>query len=146
MIERYVDELNKRNLSILDELVADEVVLGSLMRGDDLLQPEVGRQEYRRGIEDRLKAFPDYAVTIKEMIAESDQVVLYWSCRGTQRGDYLGVKPTGKVIEGVAVSIYRIVQGKIVEVRGIWDRADTWQQLGLIPETQIVSPAIGELQ
>jgi len=81
----------------------------------------------------RINAFPDYRVTIREMIAEDDQVVVHWTSRGTQRGEFMGLAPTGRIITGSAVSIYRLTGGRITEVRGVWDRSDAWQQLGLIP-------------
>ena len=67
-----------------------------------------------------------------EMLAEGDQVMVYWHSRGTHQGEFMGAPPTGRVIEGVAISIYRLREGQIAEVRGLWDRTDTWQQLGLV--------------
>jgi steroid delta-isomerase-like uncharacterized protein len=132
ILRRYVDELNRRNLSLLDELVAEDVVFSTLLRGNP--DPEFGREAYRQGILRRIVAFPDYHVSIEEMIAEDDQVVLYWTNLGTHRGTFLGVALTGRVIEEAAISIYRLAGDQIVEVRGYWDQADTWQQLGLMPE------------
>jgi steroid delta-isomerase-like uncharacterized protein len=140
IIRHYIDELNRRNLAILDELVAEEVILGSLLRNETAVS---GRETMRQGILRRLAAFPDYHVTIKELIAEADQVVLYWANRGTHRGEFLGVPATGKVIEEVAVSIYRLAGGRIVEIRGIYDQVDTWQQLGLLPPTEAATPGVG---
>lgn len=134
LIRRYVDELNRRRFSVLDELVADKVALGSL-HCDPSPPPEVvSREAYQELITGRISAFPDYYVTIQEMIAENDQVVVHWTSRGTQHGEFMGVHSTGKQITGAAISIYRLTDGRIIEVRGIWDRADIWQQLGLIPE------------
>lgn len=140
-IRRYVDELNRRHFSALDELVADRVSLGSLHREPAPPPEVVSREAYRKLIKDRITAFPDYHVTIREMIAEDDQVVLHWTSRGTQHGEFMGVAPTGKLITGSAVSIYRLTGGRITEVRGLWDRADAWQQLGLIPEDSELEPS-----
>ena len=63
-------------------------------------------------------------------------MVLFWTSRWTHSQEYLGSPPTGKVLKGTAVSTYRIAEGQIVEVRGYWDRAELWQQLGLIPPTE----------
>jgi hypothetical protein len=50
------------------------------------------------------------------------------------------------VITGSAITFYRIVDGKIAEMRTLWDRADSWQQFGLIPgEDEILSARIGSL-
>jgi len=116
IIRRYIEELNRRNESILEELVADEF-------------RETVRQGYLRNI----TAFPDYFVEIMEILAEGDQVAVEWSYRGVHRGVYKGYPPTGKAISGKAISIYRLKDRKIIDARGIWDRGELWQQLGLIP-------------
>ena len=140
LIRRYVDELNRRRFTVLDELVADNVALGSLHR-DPIPPPEVvSREAYRALITSRVNTFPDYHVTIREMIAEGDQVVVHWVSRGTQRCKFMGVPPNGKLITGSAISIYRLAGGRITEVRGMWDRADVWQQLGLIPRDSEIEP------
>jgi steroid delta-isomerase-like uncharacterized protein len=117
IVRRYIDELNQRNTTVLDELVADDF-----------------REAVRQGYERNVAAFPDYCVEIHDMIAEGEQVVVEWSHRGTHAGPYDGVPATGKVITGRAISVYRVVDGKIADARGIWDRGEVWQQLGLIPD------------
>src|ERR671933_1674803 len=108
LIQRYVTELNHRNLAILDELVAADVVVRSLNRTEhspaDVLR---GREAYRAGILQRLAAFPDYRVTIVEMLAEGDQVMLYWTNQGTHLGTFRGIPATGTVVREAAISIYR---------------------------------------
>src|SRR5205809_574416 len=104
VVRRYVDELNRRNLDVLDELVSPQF-------------QDAVRSGYQRNVE----AFPDYFVEIHDMIAEGDQVVVEWSHRGVHRGPYHGVAPTGKTITGRAISIYRVVDGLIAGARGIWD-------------------------
>lgn len=120
IIHRYIDELNRRNETILGELVANKF-----------------RDTVRQGYLRNITAFPDYFVEIKDIVAEGEQVVVEWTYRGTHRGVYQGIKPTGKEIYGRAISIYRLRDGQIVDARGIWDQGDFWQQLGLIPENTI---------
>jgi predicted ester cyclase len=57
---------------------------------------------------------------------------------GHPAGIYDGLPPSGKVICGHAISIYRLVNGQIAQARGIWDRGEVWQQLGLIPDTETI--------
>ena len=68
-----------------------------------------------------------------ELLAEADQVMVYWTNQGTQTGPFRGVPAAGRVIREAAISIYRIQQGQIVEVRGLSDPWDFWQQLGMLP-------------
>jgi steroid delta-isomerase-like uncharacterized protein len=126
IIRRYIDELNHRNIAILEELVADEF-------------REVVRQGYDRNV----TAFPDYFVEIHDMVAEGEQVVLEWTHRGVHRGLYDGIAATGKTITGNAISIYRVINGQITDARGISDQSEIWQQLGLIPDTETILKAGG---
>ncbi len=138
LLRRYVDQLNQRNLTILDELVAEDVRIRSLQRTEQTeAHTLTGRAAYRDGIVQRLGAFPDYHVTILEMIAEADQVMLYWRNRGTHSGVYRGIVPSGKLIEEMAISIYRIRDGRIVEVRGFNDTYDFWRQLERLPDLAV---------
>ena len=73
--------------------------------------------------------------TIDEMIAEGDRVMVRWTFRGTHRGEYYGVPPTNKPVTYSGINIFRLVEGKITEVWGIYDRLWMWQQLGVLPET-----------
>jgi predicted ester cyclase len=121
IVSRYIQELNQRNLAVLEELVAEDF-----------------RSTVLEGYSRNITAFPDYTVTIEEMIAEGDEVVLVWNHQGTHLGVYEGVSPTGNVIIGRHISIYHIVNGLISGADGVWDAASIWQQLGLIPDTATI--------
>jgi steroid delta-isomerase-like uncharacterized protein len=121
IVRRYINELNHRHVAILDELVGAKFRDGV-------------RQGYLRNV----TAFPDYFVDIQDVLADGDQVVVEWTHRGLHRGVYEGLPPTAKTITRRAISIYRVREGQIVDARGIWDRGDVWQQLGLIPDTATI--------
>ena len=53
-------------------------------------------------------------------MAEGDRVALRALDRGTHRGGYKGIEPTGRSVEFETIAIYRIIDGKIAEV---------WQQM-----------------
>lgn len=109
LLHRYVDELNERNFAILDEVVARSVVFGS---GET-----VSRAEYRRQIEERTARLPDYHVTIDELWCDGDEVAIRWTHCGTDPA-------TGEQVVGHAASAYRIVNGRIVEVRSLEESVD----------------------
>jgi predicted ester cyclase len=78
----------------------------------------------------------DWRMTIDEMIAEGDRVMVRWTFHGTQRGEYMGLPPTHRPATYSGINIFRIDGGKIAEVWDIYDRLWLWQQLGAIPETE----------
>ena len=125
---RYVDELwNKGNLDIVDELAAPDFALHS---GQYQFR---GRDDQKQGATNVRTAFPDFHVTIEDMIAEGDKVVLRRTSKGTHKAEFRGVAPTGKQVTVTDIVIQRIANGMIAEV---WQEAD-WlglmQQLGAIP-------------
>lgn len=69
-------------------------------------------------------ALPDLDVTLSDLIAEGDQVVVHWTLHGTHQGTCLGIAPTGKHVDLQGVSIYRIAGGQIVESSIFRDRLD----------------------
>jgi steroid delta-isomerase-like uncharacterized protein len=76
------------------------------------------RQEGLRAAFNRFtEGFPDLHFTAQALIAEGDQVVLWWTLEGTHRGTYAGIPATGKKIEWTAVDLYTVVGGRIADLR-----------------------------
>ena len=67
------------------------------------------------------EGFPDLGITIEDVIAEGDRVAARVVMRGTHRGEFQGIAPTGKPVEVKAMDMFRIANGKIVEH---WGHAD----------------------
>ncbi len=66
-------------------------------------------------------------------MAEGDTVVARVTWRATHQGTFFGIPPTGRAITVPAISIWRIVDGKVVEHWGVFDSATVLQQLGVFP-------------
>jgi predicted ester cyclase len=78
-------------------------------------------------------AFQDLQVTVEDIIATGDKVWVYTTMRGTNTGEFMGKKATGKKIEVKGVDIVRFVNGKAVEHWGVSDDLTMMHQLGVIP-------------
>src|SRR5215471_2883799 len=105
----YEEGFHQRNLVVFDELMASDYVwhLASMT-----IQ---GREPAKQLIWRFLTAFPDGQYTIEDMIAEGDRVVVRQTFRGTHRGDFLGIAPTGKPVTVTEIEIFRFANGKSVE-------------------------------
>jgi predicted ester cyclase len=125
IVRRFLIETqNDKNLTIIDELVADDFVGHTAeVKGPEQLKKVVG---------DNLDAFPDLKVTIEDQIAEGDMVVTWYTAKGMQHGMYRGVLPTGEPVSYTVVSIQRVVDGKIVEGWRVVDRLEIVHQIGAI--------------
>jgi steroid delta-isomerase-like uncharacterized protein len=79
-----------------------------------------------------LEAFPDLHLTVEDIIAEGDKVVVRNTVTGTHRGEYMGLPPTGKSVTYNEIFIFRIVDGRIAETWGVVDVLSQMKQLGVI--------------
>lgn len=77
------------------------------------------------------RAFPDGAFTIEKLVAEGDLVAVYWRGRGTNTGEGNGLPATGKAIDVTGVSLFKIVEGQILEEWNVTDQLSMYRQLGL---------------
>lgn len=75
---------------------------------------------------DRLHVF-DHVVT------EGDTVATIGRYQGTHTGDLMGVSATGRTIDMAVMHIDRVVDGRVVEHRGIGDIDGIREQLGVTP-------------
>jgi len=117
------------------ELV-DELLDADFVRYDPYIEAgEVrGTQTVKENIVWFRNAFPDLTCTVEEQVAEGDKVVSRWTLRGTHRGDFFGVAPTGNRVEFTGIQIDRFNEsGKIVEERAEFDLLGAMRQMGAIP-------------
>lgn len=76
-------------------------------------------------------AFPDFHMTIEDLIAEADLVVGRFTQGGTHRGEFMGVAPTGRQVQFTETGILRIAGGQVVESWYETDMLGLLQQLGV---------------
>ncbi len=81
-----------------------------------------GLEGVSRWLEKSWEAFPDLAITDSFALAQGDIVAVRWTARGTSRGNFLMLPPTGGVVEYTGVSMYRVEDGRIAE---IWETRNT---------------------
>src|SRR5437588_2641681 len=128
-VRRFYDEVfNKKNRAAIDEFIAPNQV-------DHAAPPGTpgGLAGARQTVAMYLTAFPDLHFTVEDIIAEGDRVVARLTVRGTQKGAFMGIPPTGKQVTSTAIDINRIADGKSVEHWLNMDMLGLLQQLGVIP-------------
>ena len=80
-------------------------------------------------------AFPDFSLTIEDIVVQGDKVWVRMTARGTNRGGFMG-PPNGKTFQVAVFDELRFEDGKIVEHWGSPDRFALLAQLGLLPQPQ----------
>lgn len=130
LFRRFIEEVfNKGNVSTIDEFLAPNFV------EREVLPP--GTPSGREGVKQLAMmfrtAFPDFNVSIDDMIAEGDKIVARTTWSGTQKGEFMGIPSSGKRVSFNVIDIVRISDGKGVEHWGVMDSSALMQQLGVIP-------------
>ena len=129
-IRHFVNEfLNAGILASADKLLADDFALR-------LRQPAIeGREAFKEGLRHWRTVFPDWRISIEQLIAEDDKVTSRWRCEATHSGQQLmGISPTGKRVSWTANAVLRIENGRIAELTAEVDMLALMRQLGAAPE------------
>ena len=129
LVQRFYDEvLNGGQLNVLDELLTPDAIYRN---------PALGNPTSVEGVKQRLaglrRAFPDLCYTVENIIADGDRVVVQFVLEGTQRGDFLGIAPTGKTVRTLGITSYRFIDGQITEILVLADFVTVLRQLGVLP-------------
>ena len=130
-VEKQIDHREARQIALGESLI---------VLPESLCQAAYGRatQKSLAGgffecVIETLAAFPDGQYTMHEILADGDKVVLRWSFSGTQRGEFMGIPPTGRRGTMTGISIFGFKDGLISEFWEYYDSYDFLQQLGAVP-------------
>jgi predicted ester cyclase len=129
---RLVEIFDGRRLDLLEDVLHPEF----RERGLSAFPPagsKAGPGARRKLYETFLQAIPDARAEVLDVVAEGNKVVLVDRFGGAHQGKFFGRPGTGDRIEWMAVHIYTIRDGKIVEDAVMTDALAIVQQLGLVP-------------
>lgn len=127
----FAEVLTGGDLGLIDVLMAPDVrfyipTIPGGVHGRDGMKGFVGTLR---------TAFPDavFAPEPDGVIADGDKAAVRWSFRGTHRGPFLGIPPTGKVVTDQGVDIFHLADGQIARVYAVEDAFGLLRQLGALP-------------
>lgn len=127
-MRRLTDELwNKGNLTIADETIAQNFIIHD-PDNPDLRRGPAGVKQMATNSR---KAFPNLRVTIEDIIAKDDNVVIRWTATGTHQGEFRGIAATGKNISYGGITITRLENNKLQEIWWARDTLGLMRQLGM---------------
>jgi C-1 hydroxylase len=128
IVRRSIEVINSQDLSLVDDLVATDYV--------DHTRQTRGAESLKQFLTMIFKSFPDFHLTIKDIIAEGDKVWIRSTITATHIGEFGGLPPTGNKFIEPSVWIYRINNGKIVEGWDVQDELDFYRKIGAIEYTE----------
>ena len=126
MVQKILAEGDKGNVEILDEVCTSDYK----MYWPSNAEP-INLEEHIQLWQAFIDAFPDLTHTIDEIIAEGDMVSTRETLRGTHKGEFQGIPPTGKQFAMSAICLWRFSEGNLVEYRADGDMLGMMMQLGM---------------
>ena len=129
-MRRFWEEaFNGRDLSVLDELFADDYVNDAALPGTP-----PGRAGQAAVMQRLWAAFPDGRFEILHLAVDGDVGICIGTMSGTHEGELLGVPGSGRRIEWRMCHIMRFDgEGRATEHRAIRDDLGLMRQMGVVP-------------
>jgi ketosteroid isomerase-like protein len=129
LVRRFYEEIDKGNIGILDELVAEDYI-------DHNPPPFPNLPTGREGVKESFRIFQQATPGshhIEDQIAEGDKVVTRLTSVGKHEGDLPGAPRTGNDMKMTSITIHRIANGRLVEKWSEKDMVSLLQSIGMMP-------------
>ena len=134
LVERDMEIYNEGNLTLLNEHIDSNYV--QHYAGKENIE---GIDAFKEYVTNLRTGYPDFHLSVEELIIKDDRIVWRWIITGTLTGTWNDIPPTGKNMRVEGVGILRVVDGKIVERLLYFNEASMLIQLGFTitpPEIQ----------
>ncbi len=119
---RYHNDIfQKGNLEVADEILSPDFVLHNPTLSEELRKGPEGAKKYASAV---ITAVPDRKLIHNDVFAKGDKVLIRWTNSGTNTGPLFGNQATGKPYVVTGFALFRISNGKIMEM---------WQQYNFAP-------------
>ena len=136
VVRRFIEELwNERKAELADELIAKDCRSHQLRSGAEDVPMPRGPKEMKQHVAEWLRGFPDLKFTIEQIFSAGDKVFAQTVMQGTHTGIWFEVPATNKRVTIRAMTVHRVVRGKIAEDWVMVGSLGFFQQLGLIATT-----------
>lgn len=123
---RFIQQVfNEGNFDGLGELLAPDYMIEDAPPGT-----ASGAEGVKQIVAMFRGAFPDLRITLDELVAEGDSVAARSTARGTHRGAFMGIEPTGRSITMPTLTLVHIRDGRLVASWVKNDIAALMRQLG----------------
>lgn len=132
-VRRFYEEVvNTGNVDLIESFISPEYT--EIHDGKRHVIGIEGSKAHVLGVR---QTYPDLHIAIERQIAEGEWVATCITARGTHKGSWLGIKPTGKPVVFTGVNIDRVVDGRIVEHGGAANMLGPLLEIGAI---KVVGP------
>jgi steroid delta-isomerase-like uncharacterized protein len=133
LVENFAAAINRADWIALDSLITDD-----FSRHSQASPVEIMTSEAFIALQESFYAStPDQKIKFEMLVAEGDFVATYATYTGTQTGPLGDLPATGKSMESIFVTFFRIENNRIAEIWVEWDNLAMLTQLGHFPPPDI---------
>ncbi|WP_100524851.1 ester cyclase [Mycobacteroides abscessus] len=105
----FVDFMNSHDAEAIDDFISDDYI-------DHNFYVENGRVAQKALWQTWFTAFPDTEVTmVGDALADGNRVAGRFSYQATFLGSFMGLQPTGRVVQMQSIDVWRVADGIAVE-------------------------------
>jgi steroid delta-isomerase-like uncharacterized protein len=131
LVRRWFKEVwNEGREATIDELFTESGVAYGLGDGEAEVRGPGQMKPFVRNLRGTI---PDLQISIQDIMAEEDKVMVRVLLEGTHSGSGLGVPPSGRRIRVAGIVVIRISKGQFVEGWNSWDQLGLLRQIGALP-------------
>lgn len=123
VVRGYIETYNLGNWDQVDQFVSADYAHHNNDARLSLEQFKRGAVWFRAGM-------PDFHIVIEDMVAEGDYVVIRFTGHGTHLGSFYGETPTSKPVVVYGMTMFRVMDNRIVEDWEAMDEHDFMRQVG----------------
>jgi predicted ester cyclase len=135
IVRRYIEEVwNQQNFGAIYELFVPNY---TIHQGSQSIK--TSHEALKQGIVAAHDTFPDFHMTIDNLVGQGDKTAAHWTNSGTQKGSLRlpesqqNIPASDKKVEFAESAIFRIEGSRIAEGWYVSDRLSMLQQLGVVP-------------
>lgn len=126
LVVKTLVALDKNDFDELNKCLADSFKF----EGPSIKVP-MRREEFYKSVKEHFTAFPDWHHSIDEMLLDNNKVFIRVTRRGTQKGEFLGLKPSNIGITNSACYIFTIESNRVLRCWALEDRWGVVKALGI---------------
>lgn len=123
----YETVISENQIERMAEFISTECCV---KMGEKLIP--VGIEGMKEHIKATKQTYPDYRMKIIKQFCDGDYVISEFNMEGTHKGEWIGIKPTGKRLVFTGVDIDKVIDGLIVEHGGAVNTFETLFEAGMI--------------
>lgn len=130
LIARYYNQIaSEPNVteacSVADEILTHEFIF----HPPNDTESQHGLERHKQFLVWHHGVAPDQQYIIEDVVADSSRAAVRWSLRGTHRGEFLGIPPTGRQFALTGIDYFQLTDDKIAEFWRSFDIRALIQQL-----------------